>query len=244
MIEAPSSTQQFLLNRYPKHVLFQLILLGFVRTQEIIPSLLLASAQITEVEMVHRSQHKESILQAIEKLVGPSAPIQSPFNWKIASGLLTTLKNDSSLFQTIYEKDFSEVATIKKQAAKSWLYSSELRELASDLSIDKPLKQCDKFNHFQKVEIQITTSLKSLGNALVKALTHFKNNENVLYCLLCHHRSLDLIYGPSFTAKNFKKMHKSLDQTQHFLIEAYRQRGFEKLIPTIKQKMSFLHDTL
>ncbi|MGZ3633626.1 MAG: hypothetical protein ACXU9U_00230 [Parachlamydiaceae bacterium] len=243
MIEAPN-THQFLLSRYPKHVLFQLILVSFVRTQETIQSLLSASAQMTEAEMVHRSLHKESILQAIEKLVGPSALIQSPFNWKIASGLLTTLKNDSSLFQTIYEKNFSEAVTIRKQAAKSWLYSSELRELASDLSIDKPLKQCDKFNRFQKVEIQITASLKALGNALAKTLTHFKNNENVLYCLLCHHTSLDLIYGPSFTAKNFKKMHRSLDQTQHFLIEAYQRRGFEQLVPTITQKMSFLHDTL
>jgi len=247
MIEALPS-QQILSNRYPSHVLIQFILSGFLRTLEAVELIKTARSTIDALPTAgseHISQqHKTALLQAAENLMGTFSPFRCNFAWNMTNGLLTTLKNDCTLFEMIYQDNFPEAIAIKNKVAKCSLYGSELREFAAHLAVTGSSQASQELIELKKFETRMIASLKSLGNAIVKSLRHFKTDENVLFFIIRNQPSLDQAFGPFFTAKTIKKMHINLNRAKDFLIMAYQQRGFETLIPTISQKMASLQCTL
>lgn len=219
-------TQQLSPYHYPSHVLFQFIVVAFLKSFP-------AAKKVKEMSLLAESpsrEHLAELLLATEELAGRSSAFHTHFTWTPLHGFLCTLKNHCSLFERAFGREFPEALPIKKYAAKSWLYSTELRDIASHL-----LKECtpDTFARFQKAEMQMNEALKTLGSTLSKLILRFKNNENVILCLLLRQKELDAFYGPSYTKKIFIKMYRNLDTAQCVLTDAYSRREFNELIPEI-----------
>lgn len=228
---------------YPCHVLFQFIFVSFLRTQETIQNLKVIRSEL-EICQESQSENKKKLVSMIENLAGISSPFHNGFSWDFTLGLLTGLKNESTLFQKNYNTQIPEAALISKQATSSWFFSIELLDLASRLPIDLPLHDHKDFLHFLKLEARLTAQLKKLGNTIIKTLMHFSTNENVLLCLLHRQDQLDAIYGKYFTAKLFKKMKFNTEKVYHFIFKAYSKRGFADLISTLKPKLAIHQSVL
>jgi hypothetical protein len=235
--------QQLSPYNYPSHVLFQFILVAFLKTRYTAQKLKVISLQISsQVQSdVVQKKIKHELFLAAEQLAGQSSPFHSHFSWSPSQGILSTLKNNCTLFETAFSQDFPEAIDIKKHAIKSWLYSTEIRDLASQLLREFPPAPAATFTQFQKTEAQITRSLKILGREISKMIFRFKDNENVLLCLLQRKEELDTFYGTAFTHKLFKKMYQNLDAVHTFLVNAYSQREFKELIPEITNSINTLH---
>lgn len=238
-----SSRQQLSPTHYPSHVLFQFILVQFLRTQDAFGKLTAASRQIglcLANENTEQTHIRQALLCATECLAGAASPFRSNFSWNPSHGILSSLKNDSTLFESAFSEEIPEAACIKKQVAKCWLYCTELRDLATHLRHNSFLNNSAFFPCFQKIEKQMQTALKKLSLAICKAMLHFGSNENVLFCLIRQQKQFDAVFGRTFTKKFIKKVHLNLDSAHQFLVEAYRKRGFEGLIPEITQKIKSL----
>lgn len=221
---------------YPSHVLFQFILVTFLRTHHVAKKLKAVSLLIestAKAEPDRRRNLTNELLLTAEELAGQSSPFHGHFSWSPFHGILSSLKNNCTLFERAFSQEFPEAILLKKHAIKSWLYSTEMRDLASHLLREFLPNPISTFERFQKTEIQITRTLKILGNALSKMILRFKKNENVLLCLLQRQNELDAFYGIAFTKKIFKKMYQNLDNAHRFLVDAYSQREFKELIPEI-----------
>lgn len=225
---------------YPSHVLFQFILVAFLKTHPVVKKINTLSLQIAssaKSEINPPPTLKNQLFLAAEELAGQSSPFHGHFSWNPSQGILNLLKNNCILFEKT--QDFPETAPIKKYVVKSCLYSAELRDLASNLLNESV--PTNTFVHFQKTEVQMTQNMRKLGNAISKMILHFRNNENVLFCLLQRQKELDDFYGAAFTQKIFKKMYRNLDDARLFLIDAYSQREFKELIPEITTSINSLH---
>lgn len=97
----------------------------------------------------------------------------------------------------------------------------EAKHLFADLSFKKFLKSF--VGHFNKIIRYFPTVLKP-----------FLNNENVILCLLRTQQSLIESHGSDFIDKRFKWPEKTEKMIQ-FLLNHYEKRGFDALLPSIRQ---------
>ncbi len=224
---------------YPCHVLFQFILASFLRTQEAFKNLKALRCELgNSSEIRNKMEHKNKLLSAIENLAGIASPFHNGFSLDLNLGLLTGLKNNSTLFQKNYSRQIPEASLIREQATSSWFHCIELNNLATHFSLELPLADHKDFLRFQKVEARMFAQLKKLGNTILKTLKHFKTNENVLLCLMHRQTQLDSIYGEAFTVKILKKLNLNTEKAYHFIIEAYKKRGFSDPTAVLKSKFS------
>jgi hypothetical protein len=225
-------TQQLSPYNYPSHVLFQFIIAAFLKT-------LPAAKRVNEISLQTEFSFPELLL-ATEELAGQSSPFHTHFSWTPLHGLLSALKNHCILFEKTFSREFPEAFLIKKHATKSWWYSTEMRDMASHLLREHTPHT---FAHFQKTQMQMARTLKTLGSVLSKLILRFKNDENVILCLLQRQKELDAFYGQNYTKKIFIKMYKNLDTAQCLLVDAYSRRKFNELIPEISGCINSLkHD--
>ncbi len=242
MLEATSSQSS---HGYPCHVLFQLIFASFLRTQEAFKDLKLWRYEFeNSLEFHSKSDHKKKLLSAIESLAGIASPFHNGFSLDLTLGILTSLKNNSTLFQKNHSLQIPEASLIRKQATSSWFYCIELHDLATHLPLELPLINHKDFIRFQKVEARMFAQLKKLGNTIIKTLKHFKTNENVLLCLMHRQHQLDSIYGKAFTVKILKKLNLNSENVYHLIIDAYKKRGFSDLITKLKLKINSAQSAL
>lgn len=225
-------TQQLSPYNYPSHVLFQFIVVAFLRTSSAAKKVKEIYLQADEGQShLHRSLPE--LLLATEELAGQSSPFHSHFSWSPLQGLLSALKNNCILFERTFSQEFPEASLIKKYATKSWLYSTEMRDIASHLLREFAPDPTSTFAQFKKTEMQMNKTLKAFGSTLSKLILRFKSNENVILCLLQRQEELDAFYGHTYTKKILTKMYQDLDTAQSMLVGAYSRREFKELIPEI-----------
>lgn len=98
---------------------------------------------------------------------------------------------------------------------------SEAKDIWNDPSFKKFVKSFQ--NHFNKIIRHFSNVLKP-----------FQKNENVLLCLLRTQQSLIESNGREFIDKRFKWPEKT-EKMVKFLLKSYEKRGFDALLPTIRQ---------
>lgn len=236
-------SQRFSTYHHTSHVIFQFILVEFLRVQSPIKKLKNASLEMeaTFSSKDHEAyiRHLKELIAATETLTGTASPFKSNFSWNPANGIFTKMKNDSFLFEKAFSKQFPEASSIKKQVAKCWTHCAEMRDLAEQMILE-PFS--NDYLQFQKIEKKMLSSLKILGKEIAKALLHFHSNENVLLCIISHKEQLDSIFGHKFTLKTIRKMHTDALNLQKFLLEAYTKRGFDGLSQKIYEKIKTLQN--
>lgn len=227
---------------YPSHVLFQFILANFLKVQRVTKKLQSIHHQIQSLvttETLHSQEIKIELFSTTEELVGPASFFHSHFAWTPSQGILTILKNNSFLFDKAFAREYPEATLIKNQAAKSLSYGIKIHEISSYF-LDAATITPASVEKLHRAEFQFTRILKQLSSAIAKAIPRFKDNENVVLCLLQQQQELDAFYGTAFTYKIIKKMYRNLNEAHTFLINAYTQREFKELLPEITRHIHSL----
>jgi hypothetical protein len=201
-------------------------------------SLLVATATIADDSSLLAGV--QGLLVKIEMLVGSVSPFQSNSAWRPFDGQLKALKQDTLLLLSCFGEQIAAAAELQRLTSKCCLHAGEIRDLAMQLTFEAAPHRYKAFAELQKAEARMHLVLKQLGGAISKLAMHFVNNENVLFCLVDRHQQIDAIYGLGHTFALLKKMGLSLNATHELLLDAYRKRGFDALLPVISQKVNLM----
>jgi hypothetical protein len=83
--------------------------------------------------------------------------------------------------------------------------------------------------------------LRHLAKSIMKTVTQFQDDENVLYFILRHADHLDHLFKSNFTFKLFSQLFvNGLQGASQLLLQKYAKRGFHQLLPTIRRQISTL----
>lgn len=74
--------------------------------------------------------------------------------------------------------------------------------------------------------------MRPFASALLKQLSFYKKDENVLFFLLMNHEKLDVLFGKQGTAKAFRNTIE-FEEAKRWISKQYEKRGFSHLIPHI-----------
>jgi len=82
---------------------------------------------------------------------------------------------------------------------------------------------------------------KRLAKAILSSTTELPYDENLLFFLLRHHHDFDQLHGKGTIAKLFSKLSpKGAGKAIQFMTQKYQNRGFDHLLPIIRQKSAEL----
>ncbi len=211
---------------YTDSVLFQFILIEFLR----------AHKELNTLENLYNEQTRissdgslQSLLQAAKIFTG-CTPIPGKVQfWQQELGTMAKLRKYSFYFQQ--ESQQKELLNLKNLARKGWLLSIELSDVAEN---SLGLK------HFGRSLAKVIKTVHSLQQPVMKLITQFSDDENVVLFLVSHQRPLDSIFGEAFTIKQLQAMHNSIHESAQFLIKSFSMRRFDQLLPIISQKFAAL----
>lgn len=171
----------------------------------------------------------------LTKLAGTPRQSIHHVSWNYHEGLLAKLKTNCALLLNQADANEKELIALQHYAEKTWAGCVAAVDSFRDLHKDKEKE------HFIQ-HIDKTSQAMSRFAKLIARIPHiFRDNENVLFCILCYKESLDRLYGPRFVAKLLTKMHPGgFSQLQAFITKKYSERGFHHLIPAIISKITEL----
>lgn len=116
------------------------------------------------------------------------------------------------------------------------LHMSSHFALSDALHIQEILNHSIPLNDpsFQKVFKSFTNRVNKIIRHFPLVMKPFEKNENVILCLLRTQQTLIEANGSDFIDKRFKWPEKTPKMVE-FLTNCYEKRGFEALLPTIRQ---------
>lgn len=122
------------------------------------------------------------------------------------------------------EKDF---IAIQHYAEKIWQGCLLATDALREAPFDRPALK-------SAIE-KASTAMHRFAKQIARLMQQFRDDENVIFFIVRHHRVLDTLYGSRFTAKLLSRMFsKGLREVQHFLLCRYAQRGFNNLESPIR----------
>ena len=98
----------------------------------------------------------------------------------------------------------------------------------------QPLIDSDSFSMLNHAYQTLLDQFNQIIQTLPRILKTGRNDENIVYCLLRNQNSLAHIYGNDRFEHHFKWL-KITPKFTKFLIQRYKTRGFDPLLPKIKQ---------
>lgn len=220
------------LNNYHKSdsLIFQFILSEFIASYREISAIhRFANEEITED--TYNFNFASSLKACLQKLsYSPPSHIRA-FSSNV-EGILAKLKNYCAHFSK--DKNFKESQELHRYVHEAWLsclQSIEILDSASPKNLDRTLGK-------------IVGDMRRFARVTAKLMQKFRWDENVVFFMLNHHKQLDELYGQQFVFKQLSRMFaKGIDGAAQFLQNRYIARGFNKLLPTIKMKLTELETT-
>lgn len=215
-------------------LLIQLLLVEFVHVHQVINQI-----QEYSTPGFHSEELPEplfsSLITSLKQLIG-NAPTHyqffSFFHW--SKGSLFKLKEYSKLLVRHAENEHRPLFLLHRIINQTWTIANQSLELLHKMEeLIAPLK------HNTDLILQLKNTLKKLFSCFNQVIRKvpsiieaYRNNENVMLCLLRQKDALQQIYGHVFY-KKFKWL--STDQLKNFLHQRYHARGFNSLLPSVQQ---------
>ena len=194
-------------------LLFQFVLHEFLRTLGEVYKLECVVSDEDTPEAIHGK-----LTDYLLKLAGTEQEYVRIFTWIYDAGVLTKLKNSVDLLSQKAPVEDSEMRSLHLVVQKAWLECLH----SIDLYRNQELKA------LKPQVLKAMKLIRKIPAALKKVLSRYDEDENVIYYLIRHKNQFDHIIGPDFLKD---MLHKN---SIPFLIERYRMRGFDKLIPEIE----------
>lgn len=194
-------------------LLFQFVLHEFLRTLGEVYKLECVVREDDTPEAIHGK-----LTDYLLKLAGTEEEYVRIFTWIYDAGVLTKLKNSIDLLSQKAPVEDTEMRSLHLVVHKAWLECLH----SIDLYRNQELKA------LKPQVLKAMKLIRKIPLALKKILLRYDEDENVIYFLIRHKIEFDRIIGPDFLKDILNK------NSIPFLIERYRMRGFDKLIPEIE----------
>lgn len=194
-------------------LLFQFVLHEFLRTIGEVYKLEATIEESDTAEQVH-----QKLTNYLLNLAGSEQEYVRIFTWIYDAGVLTKLKNTVDLLSQKSDKDDTEMRALHLLVHKSWLECL--------LSVD--LYRNQEFKTLKPQVMKTIKLIRKLPSALKKVIHRFEDDENVLFFLVRHKADFDTLLGKEFLADIIN------ENAIPYLLEKYRGRGFDKLLPQIE----------
>jgi hypothetical protein len=217
-------------------LVFQLIINEFLSASKEMQKALQLSENIKSYESKTPplAQDLNELRISLSKLAGAKIENSYHLPWSLHRGFLTKLREYSDfLAQSMNE--YSLGYRMYDHFHKAWLKCKQALDLLvikrSEASVNSDLV-CKNIENANK-------EIRRGARLIAQTIIHFKDNENVVYCLLrCQDRIADL-FGKEFLKRLLCRMHPpSLSKVKSFLKSRYLKRGFDHLIPIITNEIN------
>lgn len=221
----------------------QHLLLQFIWTE-----LILASQEIERAQKACASGQMEQEPKALYQALAPHLTrlAGSPQDYMRLfdsddDGIFNKLKNYALLFSLQDPSSQKKHAIMIQEASNAWLNAVQalglLRTIAHQTA-HVSQKQTAKLSLF--IEKTQRSTLR-LINLTAQITSNYKNDENVIFFLLRHQKSLNALRENQFILSLLKKMFReNLETMRKFLVKRYSERGFIHLLPFINQSVEQL----
>jgi hypothetical protein len=178
-----------------------------------------------------------SLIQTLGQLIGcfPHQERSSLCRW--TKGSLTKLKEYCEQFSRNSLHQNKQHVHLHMATHQTWLTAMHNLELLNAIDINSFNENSDINSFLQTLKRAFNTLIirfNQVIRTIPRVLNSFWNNENVMLCLLRKRTEFIEIYGSDFLYKRFKWPVKTKELVQ-LILQRYRERGFEALMPTIQQ---------
>lgn len=212
-------------------LLFQFILVAFIESFEEIQKIDNLCSRKLEDKHTPVPDQKRQVEISFSKLVGSSRDYMRLFSWNFGDGLLAKLKTHCALFLQNATADEREIIAMQHYAEKIWQACLQ----ANDLFVTEVTDRTTFLAALEKG----STAIHRLSKVIARVILQFRDDENVVFCILQHHRRLDKIFGGRFVAKLLGKMYtKGLKEAQQVISKRYLERSFENIPRIAAEKIA------
>lgn len=212
-------------------LLFQFILTEFIESFEEIQQLDALCNRNVDTASSSSEEKKRLTQLALIRLVGSTRDYMRIFSWNFGDGILAKLKTYCALFLQNASSDEKEVIALQHYADKLWQACMQ--------AIDSLHDDADQRTALLAALDKASTAVHRFSKLIARIIPQFRDDENVVFCLLRYREQLDKLYGGRFVAKLLGRMYsKGLQEAQNFLSHRYAERGFESLLPIIAEKIA------
>lgn len=169
----------------------------------------------------------------LTKLTGSYREQIKTVSWSFSEGILYSIKKHCAILLQNIEVNPEDYVALHHYAEK--VLQASIATL--DVMREPPLDSLKFITALDKT----LSSLRSFGKQLMRIISNFNENENLLFCILCYKESLDKIFGKGYVSKLLtKNTGLNLAQIAQLIAEKYSKRGFQHLIPAINAKIGEL----
>jgi hypothetical protein len=143
-------------------------------------------------------------------------------------GVLHQLRNDCRKLHQLGRSD--STAALYKTADKAWIEAQHAIQAYTHGSED-----AEKRLPFLGYVVKLIKTVESFRKSWPKMLIDFRQDENILFFLLRRRVDLDPLCGIGFVRELMRKLWpKGRQELESFVLSAYRNRGFDQLVPQIR----------
>lgn len=100
----------------------------------------------------------------------------------------------------------------------------------------------EQWKNIQLYVAYFGNNFSKAASILIPIFDHYKGDENVLHFLLRKRLLIHQLFGPAFVSKLFNKFYPGggIKKVEALMTQRLTQRGFQHLLPTIKEELSLL----
>lgn len=212
-------------------LLFQFIIVEFIECFEEIQHLDVIHNRKIDPPATLMEDQKQLTEQALARLVGSTRDYMRIFSWNFGEGILAKLKTYCALFLQNAPHDEKEIIALQHYADRLWQACMQ----AMDTLHGGPSQRTAFLQAIDKA----ITGINRMSKLIARIIPQFRDDENVVFCILRHKERFDKLYGGRFVFKLLSKMYaKGLPEAQNFISKRYTERGFNNLLPIIAAKMA------
>lgn len=223
---------------YNNDLLFQFIVNEFIEAFEHINQihelchLIVSQPSLNNNEEHAFNEHEqEKLVSLFEKLIGSNRDFVRLVAWKCRGGIMAKLKAYSFLFLKNGHIDEKEIIAMQHYIDKTIFSCHKAAETLND----------DLVNRSQMVSLvdKSFASIHRLCKVMTRLIHKFRDNENVIFCVLRNQERFDKIYGRGYVAKQFNRLYpKGIADAHSMLSSNYMERGFDHLSSIIADKIT------
>lgn len=219
-------------------LLIRLMLQELSRIYQHIPPL----RRLKKLEVTNQEEYLQHLHPCLIAFIGETNKNNFGFTGDVRKGPLVRLKEYWEQF--FHNERYSQSQhhlKMTKQMERIWLNVIHLLQLIQEWQTCAVSHKAQTY--FLKIQRKVQTLLSTTDNMahlFLVFLKQFNDDENVIFFLLRKKGVLFTIYGSEKTNKLLKGLSKN-QNLMHLLINRFKARGFDHLLPTIKQEL-FLYE--
>lgn len=229
---------------YNNDLLFQFIITEFIEAFEYINQIHdLCHLEVSQPSLNNNeenafNEHEQENLESLfEKLIGSNRDFIRLVAWKCRGGVMAKLKAYSFLFLKNGYMDEKEIIAMQHYIDKTIFSCHKAAEILND----------DLVNRSQMVSLvdKAFASIHRLCKVMTRLIHKFRDNENIIFCVLRNQEGFDKIYGRGYVAKQFNRLYpRGIIDAQSMLSSKYTERGFDHLSSVIADKIKACEESL